>query len=44
MNGIEKQPKGEVLLLKDHICYHDGQIVSKTPAQNSLVGITLFFL
>ena len=44
MNGIEKQPKGEVLLLKDQICYQDGQIVSKTPAQNSHVGLTLFFL
>lgn len=44
MNGIENQPKGEVFLLKDQICYHDGQIVSKAPAQNSHVGITLFFL
>lgn len=44
MNGIEKQPKGEVLLLKAQICYQDGQIVNKTPAQNSHVGITLFFL
>lgn len=44
MNGIEKQPKGEVLLLKDQICYQDGQIASKTPAQNSHVGTMLFFL
>lgn len=42
MNGIEKQPKGEVLLLKDQICYQDGQIASKTPARNSHVRTTLF--
>lgn len=32
----------EVLKLKDQIAYQDGQVVSRTLAQNSAVSITLF--
>ena len=32
----------EVLVLKDQISYQQGQVVSKTPAQNPAVSITLF--
>lgn len=34
--------KSEVLTLKDQISYQDGQVVSKTLAQNSALSITLF--
>lgn len=34
--------KAEVLTLKEQIEYQDGQIVSKTLAQNSAVSVTLF--
>ena len=34
--------KGEVLTLKDEISYQDGQVVSKTLAQNEAHSITLF--
>ncbi len=34
--------KGEVLTLKDEISYQDGQVVSKTLAQNEVHSITLF--
>ncbi len=34
--------KSEILVLKDQISYQDGQVVSKTLAQNSAVSITLF--
>ncbi|HHT17319.1 MAG TPA: cupin domain-containing protein [Papillibacter sp.] len=34
--------KSEILTLKDEIAYQDGQIASKTLAQNEHVSITLF--
>lgn len=34
--------QSEVLVLKEQISYQDGQVVSKTLAQNSAVSITLF--
>lgn len=34
--------KAEVLVLKEQISYQDGQVVSKTLAQNDAVSITLF--
>ena len=34
--------KSKVLTLKDEISYADGQVVSKTLAQNDAVSITLF--
>lgn len=40
--GIRNINKGETLILKDEINYCDGQIVSKTLAQNEHVSITLF--
>lgn len=36
--------RSEVLTLKEQISYQDGQVVSKTLAQNSAVSITLFSL
>lgn len=34
--------KSEVLMLKEQISYQEGQVVSKTLAQNPAVSITLF--
>lgn len=34
--------KAEVLVLKDQVAYQEGQVVSKTLAQNDAVSITLF--
>ena len=34
--------KAEVLTLKEQIAYQDGQVVSKTLAQNPAVSVTLF--
>ena len=43
MNGPMKNiDKAQVLVLRDQVAYQDGQIVSKTLAQNSNVSITLF--
>ena len=43
MSDIMKNiKKSEVLVLKDQIDCSDGQVVSKTLAQNSAVSITLF--
>ncbi|MCI9227572.1 MAG: cupin domain-containing protein [Dorea sp.] len=39
MKNIEKS---EILTLKEQISYQDGQVVSKTLAQNSALSITLF--
>ena len=36
--------KSEVLVLKDQISYQEGQVVSKTLAQNPALSITLFSL
>ncbi len=43
MNGPMKNiAKAEVLTLKDQVEYQQGQVVSKTLAQNDAVSITLF--
>ena len=34
--------KARVMVLKDQVSYHEGQIVSKTLVQNEAVSITLF--
>lgn len=34
--------QGEVLVLKDQISYQEGQVVSKTLAQNAALSVTLF--
>ncbi len=34
--------QSEVLMLKEQIAYQEGQVVSKTLAQNAAVSITLF--
>ena len=34
--------KAEVLVLKEQIAYQEGQVVSKTLAQNDAVSVTLF--
>ena len=34
--------KSEILSLKDEITYQEGQVVSKTLAQNPAVSVTLF--
>ena len=34
--------KAEVLKLKDQIAYQEGQVVSRTLAQNDAVSVTLF--
>ena len=34
--------KTEVLTLKEQVAYQEGQVVSKTLAQNSAVSVTLF--
>ena len=34
--------KSEILVLKDQVVYQDGQVVSKTLAQNEAVSVTLF--
>lgn len=43
MNGPMKNiAKAEVLTLKEQVAYQEGQVVSKTLAQNSAVSVTLF--
>lgn len=43
MNGPMKNiTKAEVLTLKEQVAYQEGQVVSKTLAQNSAVSLTLF--
>ncbi len=43
MNGKMKNiPKAQVLSLKEQVSYQDGQVVSKTLAQNDCVSLTLF--
>ena len=34
--------KAEVLVLKDQVAYQEGQVVSRTLAQNAAVSVTLF--
>lgn len=40
--GIKNLSKSEIVQLKDQIAYQDGQIASKTLAQNQAVSLTLF--
>ena len=42
MNFIKNFKQSEVLEFKEQVTYQEGQIVSKTLAQNSNVSITLF--
>lgn len=42
MTGIKNMNKAEVMTLKDQVDYQQGQVVSKTIAQNEHVSITLF--
>ena len=39
---IKNISKSEVLVLKDQVSYQQGQVVSKTLAQNNSLSITLF--
>ncbi len=40
--AMKNLSKAEVLTLKDQINYQEGQVVSKTLAQNPFISITLF--
>lgn len=42
MTGIKNIDKATVLALKEEVAYQDGQVVSKTLAQNEALSITLF--
>ena len=42
MSGMKNIPKNEVMSLAAQISYQDGQVVSKTLAQNNAVSLTLF--
>ena len=42
MSGMKNIDKAQVLVLKDIVEYNDGQVVSKTLAQNEAVSVTLF--
>ena len=42
MTGIKNINKAEVMALKDQVDYQEGQVVSKTLAQNEHVSVTLF--
>lgn len=39
---MKKIAKAQGLTLRDQISYQEGQVVSKTPAQNSALSMTLF--
>lgn len=39
---MKKIAKAQVLTLKEQVSYQEGQVVSKTPAQNSALSVTLF--
>lgn len=39
---MKKIAKAQVLTLKEQVSYQEGQVVSKTPAQNSVLSVTLF--
>ena len=43
MTGIKNINKAEVMALKEQVEYQDGQVVSKTLAQNEHVSVTLFY-
>ena len=42
MKGMKNISKAEALVLKDQVAYQEGQVVSKTLAQNEHVCVTLF--
>ena len=42
MSLMKNISKAEVLVLKDQVSYQEGQVVSKTLAQNDAVSVTLF--
>ncbi|MCI6820993.1 MAG: cupin domain-containing protein [Clostridiales bacterium] len=42
MSLMKNISKAEVLALKDQVSYQEGQVVSKTLAQNDAVSVTLF--
>ncbi len=42
MTGMKNISKAEVMVLKEQVAYQDGQVVSKTLAQNEHVSVTLF--
>ena len=42
MTGMKNINKAEVMVLKEQVEYQDGQVVSKTLAQNEHVSVTLF--
>ena len=42
MSGMKNISKAEVMVLKDQVTYQEGQVVSKTLAQNEHVSVTLF--
>lgn len=42
MSGMKNISKAEVMALKDQVTYQEGQVVSKTLAQNEHVSVTLF--
>ena len=42
MFGMKNISKAEVMKLKEQVAYQEGQVVSKTLAQNAAVSVTLF--
>ena len=42
MEKLKNFSHSEVLVLKEHVAYQNGQVVSKTLAQNDAVSVTLF--
>ena len=42
MSGMKNITKAEVLALRDQVAYQQGQVVSRTLAQNEHVSVTLF--
>lgn len=42
MNGMKNISKAEVMTLKEQVAYQEGQVVSRTLAQNDAVSVTLF--
>lgn len=42
MSGMKNISKAEVMVLKEQVAYQEGQVVSKTLAQNEHVSVTLF--
>ena len=42
MSGMKNITKAEVLAMRDQVAYQQGQVVSRTLAQNEHVSVTLF--